>query len=290
MSLEDKRTLVGIRPPTEQEKAEAKAKIEAEEQSTASEREAVNPPQTAIDNTVIAIQQNTQGVYELKQSPRGSEYTQRGTFKMPVGGKVQIDLSPKAMQPKQAAPQYTDKGTVRIEPIPKSAWAKAAEEKSALGRKTTVQVAAAEGNLPSSHMPKPRRTPVAPLEVQQITGKKALAIVAGTAAIVSIAGLAITQMSGKGKGQNSTDTTTVAHTATSSNSEQNIPDAGTLPTATPVVEPTSEPSTENTSKPVLDAGVPIRAQRPVQPIGPRRTAPSAQPKKGDGTVVDPWGK
>jgi hypothetical protein len=214
---------------------------------------------------------------------------------MSVGGRVQINLS-KAMQPKQAAPQYTDKGTVRIEPIKeKSVWAIAAEEKAALDKKTTVQVAAAEGKLIASHMPKPRHTPVAPQEVQKITGKKALAIVAGTAAIVSIAGLAAIQMSGKGKAQSGTDTTAVAHTATNTNSEQNIPDAEAIPTAAPVVEPTSEPSAENTSSPVLDAGLPIRAQRPVQPIGPRRTAPSAKqpsvpPKKGDGTVVDPWGK
>lgn len=313
MSLEDKKTLMGIAPPTKEQQEQAKREIEESERQAASAqpvsgREAVNPPAVEVEENVIDVQKNVHGVYDITTAPKRDEHTQKGTFKMPTVPRVVLDDShalPKthAQMVPPAPMTVTDKGTVRLGTMPKSAWAEDAEEKRALEKQSTVQIAAAKGLLPSSMMA-PYRPEEAhesmrksPDAVQQLTGKRALAIVAGVAAFVAVAGTAAIQMTGKDKG--SKESAAVA-TATATNPEQTRPEPTSIPTAAPISEPTSEPATSNSSSPIVDAGVPTRASKSSAPLAPKRTVPSAkaqpipvpnEPKNpGNNSVIDPWAK
>lgn len=312
MSLEDKKTLMGIAPPTKEQQEQAKREIEESERQTAqarstSGREAINPP-TDVDKDVIKIQQSVDGVFHITTGPTRDEHTKKGTFKMPTVPKVVINDAPPipkthAQMVPPAPMTVTDKGTVRLGTMPESKWAADAKERRAIEKQTTVQIAAAKGLLPSSLMA-PYRPEEAhesmrksPDAVQRFTGKRALAIVAGVAALVAVAGTAAIQMSGKDKG--SKETAAVA-TATTTSPEQTKPEPTSIPTAAPIAEPTSEPAANNSSSPIVDAGVPTRASKSSAPLAPKRTVPSAkaqpipvpnEPKNpGNNSVIDPWAK
>lgn len=314
MSLEDKKTLMGIAPPTKEQQEQAKREIEESERQAASAqpvsgREAINPP-TALDKDVIEVKKNVAGVFHITTGPKRDEHTQKGTFKMPTVPTVVINDAPPlpkthAQMVPPAPMTVTDKGTVRLGTMPRSAWAADAEEKRALEKQTTVQIAAAKGLLPSSLMA-PYRPEEAhesmrksPDAVQQLTGKRALAIVASVAALVAVAGTVAIRMSGKDKGS-SNEPAAVTATATPTIPEQTKPEPTSIPTAAPVAEPTSEPAAINSGSPIADAGVPTRASKSSAPLAPKRTVPSSRPqpipvpaepkKPGNNSVIDPWAK